>query len=159
MKEVGLVSTHPRKLAKNSENESKIAPNLLKRQFNVEDKNQVCCVGVTYLWSGTQWLYLAVFMDLFARKIVGRACVDSTNTDLICAALRIAFETRRRPKILILYSDQSCHYMSLQYRQMLWKYQIPQSISRRGNCWDNAVMERSFRRAYSSLKCITSKQL
>ena len=84
-------------------------------------------------------------MDLYARKIVGWACTDSPNTDLTCAALRMAFESRGRPKILMFHSDQGCHYTSLQYRQMLWKYQIPQSMSRRGNCWDNAVMERFFR--------------
>jgi putative transposase len=146
MKEAGLVSTQPRKHRyKIAENESKIAPNLLKRKFNVEGKNQAWCGDVTYVWSGTQWLYLAVVMDLYARKIVGWACSDSPNTDLTCAALRMAFESLGRPKLLLFHSDQGCHYTSLQYRQMLWKYQIPQSMSRRGNCWDNAVMERFFR--------------
>lgn len=81
-------------------------------------------------------------MDLYARKVVDWACADSPNTDLTCAALRMAFESRGRPKGLLFHSDQGCHYSSLQYRQMLWKYQINQSMSRRGNCWDNAVMER-----------------
>ncbi|MDN4504446.1 IS3 family transposase, partial [Alteromonadaceae bacterium BrNp21-10] len=146
MKEAGLVSTQARKHRyKIANDESKIAPNLLKRRFNVGGKNQVWCGDVTYVWSGTQWLYLAVVMDLYARRIVGWACSDSPNTDLTCAALRMAFESRGRPKNLIFHSDQGCHYSSLQYRQMLWKYQIVQSMSRRGNCWDNAVMERFFR--------------
>ena len=70
MREVGLVSTQPRKHRhKITGEESKIAPNLLKRKFNVESKNQVWCGYVTYVWSGTQWLYLAVVMDLYARKM------------------------------------------------------------------------------------------
>ncbi|MGS0734953.1 IS3 family transposase, partial [Shewanella sp. 125m-1] len=146
MRDAGLISSQPRKHRyKVANDESKIAPNLLKRQFNVEAINQVWCGDVTYVWSGTKWLYLAVIMDLYARKIVGWACSDSPNTDLTCAALRMAFEHRGRPKNLIFHSDQGCHYSSLQYRQMLWKYQITQSMSRRGNCWDNAVIERFFR--------------
>lgn len=146
MRDAGLSSSQPRKHRyKVANDESKIAPNLLKRQFNVEAINQVWCGDVTYVWSGTKWLYLAVVMDLYARKIVGWACSESPNTDLTCAALRMAFEQRGRPKNLIFHSDQGCHYSSLQYRQMLWKYQITQSMSRRGNCWDNAVIERFFR--------------
>jgi len=146
MREAGLVSTQPRKHRyKITGDESKMAPDLLKRKFNVEGKNQVWCGDVTYIWSGNQWLYLAVVMDLYARKIVGWACSTSPNTDLTCGALRMAFESRGRPKDIMFHSDQGCHYSSLQYRQMLWKYQITQSMSRRGNCWDNAVMERFFR--------------
>ena len=75
-------------------------------------------------------------MDLYARKIVGCACSENPITDLTYAALRMGFEQRERPKNLIFHSDQGCHYSSLQYRQMLWKYQITESMSRRGNCWD-----------------------
>ena len=130
---------------KNAEKESKIAPNLLKRQFNVEAKNSYWCGDVTYIWAGTQWMYLAVVMDLFKRKIVGWACSDSPDTNLTCAALRMAYESRGRPKNVIFHSDQGCHYTSLQFRQTLWVYRIKQSMSRRGNCWDNAPMERFFR--------------
>jgi putative transposase len=130
MREAGLVSTQPRKHRyKITGDESKIASNLLKRKFNVEDKNQVWCGDVTYIWSRTQWLYLAVVMDLYARKIVGWACSKSPNTDLTCAALRMAYESRGRPKNMMFNSDQGCHYSSLQYRQMLWKYQIIQSMA------------------------------
>lgn len=142
MRNVGLISSQPRKHRyKVANDESKIAPNLLKRQFNVEAINLVWCGDVTYVWS----LYLAVVMDLYARKIVGWACYDSPNTDLTCAALRMAFEQRGHPKNLIFNSDQGRHYSSLQYRQMLWKYQITQSMSQRGNYWDYAVIERFFR--------------
>ena len=149
---------HKYKIAKK---ESKIAPNLLKRQFNVETKNSYWCGDVTYIWAGTQWMYLAVVMDLFKRKIVGWACSDSPDTNLTCAALRMAYESRGRPKNVIFHSDQGCHYTSLQFRQTLWRYGIKQSMSRRGNCWDNAPMERFFRsfktewmpkQCYSSIK-------
>lgn len=146
MKEANIVSKQPRthryKVAKN---ESNIAPNLLQREFAVDKPNQVWCGDVTYIWSGKQWMYLAVVMDLFARKIVGWACSDSPDTNLTCAALRMAFESRGKPKDVMFHSDQGCHYTSLQYRQILWRYQIKQSMSRRGNCWDNAPMERFFR--------------
>jgi len=146
MKEANLVSKQPHKHRyKIAEDESKIAPNLLQREFTVDGPNQVWCGDVTYIWAGTQWLYLAVVMDLFKRRIVGWACSDSPDTDLTCAALRVGYESRGRPKNVMFHSDQGCHYTSIQYRQMLWHYRIKQSMSRRGNCWDNAVMERFFR--------------
>jgi len=84
-------------------------------------------------------------MDLFKRKIVGWACSDSPDSNLTCAALRMAYESRGRPKNVIFHSDQGCHYTSQQFSQTLWVYRIKQSMSRRGNCWDNAPMERFFR--------------
>ncbi len=172
MREADLVSTQPYKHKyKIAEDESKIAPNLLKREFTVDSPNRVWCGDVTYIWSGTQWLYLAVVMDLFSRKIVGWACSDSPDTNLTCAALRIAYESRGKPKNVMFHSDQGCHYTSLQYRQMLWSYQIKQSMSRRGNCWDNAPMERFFRsfktewmpksryKTYEEAKCDTLKYI
>ena len=100
---------------------------------------------MTYIWAGTQWLYLAVVLDLYARKIVGWACSDSPDTNLTCAALRVAYESRGRPEGVMFHSDQGCHYTSIQYREMLEGFELTQSMSRRGNCWDNAPMERFFR--------------
>lgn len=146
MKEAGIQSKQPYKSKhKATGGESKIAPNLLDREFDVDRPNQVWCGDVTYVWSGEQWLYLAVVMDLYARKIVGWACSDSPDSNLTCSALRMAFESRGRPKGVMFHSDQGCHYTSYQFRQSLWRYQITQSMSRRGNCWDNAAMERFFR--------------
>ena len=146
MKEADISSKQPHKHKyKIAEDESKIAPNLLQREFLVKEPNKVWCGDVTYIWAGTQWLYLAVVMDLFARKIIGWACSNSPDSELTCAALRMAFESRGRPKNVMYHSDQGCHYTSLKYRQTLWQYQITQSMSRRGNCWDNAPMERFFR--------------
>jgi len=146
MREANIISKQPHKHSyKIAEDESKIAPNLLKREFAAEAPNKVWCGDVTYIWAGTQWLYLAVIMDLYARKMIGWACSDSPDSDLTCTALRMAYESRGRPKGVMFHSDQGCHYTSLKYRQRLWRYQITQSMSRRGNCWDNAPMERFFR--------------
>ncbi len=147
MKEAGIASKQPHKKHhyKVAKDESKIAPNLLQRQFNVEAPNKFWCGDVTYIWAGTQWLYLAVVMDLYARKIIGWAYSDSPDSELTSKALRMAYESRGKSKGVMFHSDQGCHYTSLRYRQQLWQYQIKQSMSRRGNCWDNAPMERFFR--------------
>lgn len=146
MREANITSKQPNKHKYNiAEDESKIAPNLLQREFLVDQPNKVWCGDVTYIWAGTQWLYLAAVLDLHVRKIVGWACSDSPDSELTAAALRMAYESRGRPKGVMFHSDQGCHYTSKKYRQTLWQYQITQSMSRRGNCWDNAPMERFFR--------------
>jgi putative transposase len=146
MREANIVSTQLRKHKyKIADHESKIAPNLLNREFTVEAPNKVWSGDVTYIWAGTKWLYLAIVIDLYARKVVGWSCSDSPDSSLTCAALRMAFESRGRPTGVMFHSDQGCHYTSLQYRQLLWRYRMIQSMSRRGNCWDNAPTERFFR--------------
>ncbi len=84
-------------------------------------------------------------MDLFARKSVGWAMSHSPDTKLAAKALTMAFELRGRPKGVMFHSDQGSTYTSRNYRQLLWRCQIEQSMSRRGNCWDNSPMERFFR--------------
>lgn len=146
MREAHIVSTQWRKHTyKIADQESKVAANLLNREFTAEAPNKVWCGDVTYIWAGTQWLYLAIVIDLYARKIVGWACSDRPDSNLTCAALRMAFESRGRPSGVMFHSDQGCHYTSLPYRQLLWRYRMTQSMSRRGNCWDNAPTERFFR--------------
>jgi putative transposase len=146
MKSLGLVSkqqkAHRYAIAKA---ESVIAPNKLARAFTVDKPNHVWCGDVTYVWSGSCWLYLAVVLDLYKRRVVGWACADSPNSQLTAKALQMAYESRGRPRDVMFHSDQGCHYTSLHFRQQLWRYQIKQSMSRRGNCWDNSPMERFFR--------------
>ena len=120
-------------------------PNHLDRDFDVTAPNQVWCGDVTYIWAGKRWAYLAIVMDLFARKPIGWAISLSPDSQLTAKALSMAFESRGRPVGVMFHSDQGCHYTSREYRQYLWRYQIKQSMSRRGNCWDNAPMERFFR--------------
>ncbi|EPC0458920.1 IS3 family transposase [Escherichia coli] len=120
-------------------------PNYLERQFAVTEPNQVWCGDVTYIWTGKRWAYLAVVLDLFARKPVGWAMSFSPDSRLTMKALEMAWETRGKPGGVMFHSDQGSHYTSRQFRQLLWRYQIRQSMSRRGNCWDNSPMERFFR--------------
>lgn len=146
MKQEGLVSrqlpTH--KYAK-GEREHLSIPNVLNRNFNPTAPNQSWCGDVTYVWTGNKWAYLAVVLDLYARKVIGWVVSNTPDSELTKKALRMAFESRGKPKNLLFHSDQGCHYTSKTFRQLLWRYGIRQSLSRRGNCWDNAPMERFFR--------------
>lgn len=146
MKEQQLFSCQqPKHAYKKATQEHVCIPNHLDREFSVSRPNEAWCGDVTYLWTGNRWAYLAVVLDLYARKPVGWALSYSPNTALTAKALTMAFEFRGKPKNLLYHSDQGCHYTSRAYRQLLWRYQIKQSFSRRGNCWDNSPMERFFR--------------
>jgi len=147
MKEAGIASKQPNKQHryKVADKVSTIADNVLHRQFDVTAPNQVWCGDVTYVWCGTGWLYLALVIDLYARRIIGWACSDSPDSVLTKKALQMAFEARGRPKGVLYHSDQGCHYTSREFQKMLKRYGIKPSMSRRGNCWDNVVMERTFR--------------
>ena len=146
MKEAGLQSKQPgAHRYKIADKASSIAENHLNREFTVEKNNQVWCGDVTYIWVGTEWLYLALVIDLYARRIIGWACSRSPDTVLTSRALMIAYAVRGEPKNVMFHSDQGCHYTSKAFQQQLAKYEIKQSMSRRGNCWDNAPMERCFR--------------
>lgn len=135
----------PKHRYKKSGAEHVAVPNVIDRNFNPTRPNEIWCGDVTYIWTGSSWAYLAVVIDLFARKPVGWAISRSPNTALTSKALQMAYESRGKPKGITFHSDQGCHYTSLSYRRLLWRYQIKQSMSRRGNCWDNSPMERFFR--------------
>ena len=146
MSELSLVSTQlPKRRYRKANQAHTDIPNVLDRQFSPKQPNQVWCGDVTYIWSGNRWAYLAVVLDLYARKPVGWAISTSPDSNLTAKALAVAFESRGRPQGLLFHSDQGSHYTSLKFKQYLWRYQIKQSMSRRGNCWDNAPMERFFR--------------
>ncbi len=146
MKTLNLTSRQlPAHKYKKTGNERIDIPNILNREFSVSMPNKAWCGDVTYIWVGNRWAYLAVVMDLFSRKVIGWAISFSPDTRLTGKALSMAYELRGRPKGVMFHSDQGCHYTSKKYRQLLWRFQITQSMSRRGNCWDNAPMERFFR--------------
>lgn len=146
MKELDLVSCQmPQHSYKKATKEHIEIPNILARQFDVVEPNKYWCGDVTYVWIGNRWAYLAVVIDLFSRKPIGWAISLSPDTQLTMKALSMAFESRGKPEGVIFHSDQGCHYTSKKFRQLLWRYRIKQSMSRRGNCWDNAPMERFFR--------------
>ncbi|MBF4232746.1 IS3 family transposase, partial [Vibrio anguillarum] len=146
MLKLGLVSCQQPKHAYRKATQEHVAiPNTLNRQFAVTQPDQVWCGDVTYVWVGSRLSYLAVVLDLFSRKPVGWALSLSPDSELTCKALKMAFELRAQPENVMYHSDQGSHYTSLKFRQLLWRLQIEQSMSRRGNCWDNAPMERFFR--------------
>lgn len=121
------------------------AANVLDRDFTAEAPNRKWVTDLTYLPTAAGWVYLAVVLDLFSRKVVGWSLGHSLATQLVSDALRAAIE-RRRPdgKQLLHHSDRGCQYTSDAYQQTLRTMGIECSMSRTGNCWDNAVMERFF---------------
>ncbi|RON42537.1 transposase [Pseudomonas brassicacearum] len=146
MRELELVSKQPGSHAyKQATVERPDIPNILNREFDVPAPNQVWCGDITYIWAQGKWHYLAVVLDLYARRIVGWALSNKPDTDLVIKALDMAYEQRGRPQGLWFHSDQGAQYGSRQFRQQLWRYRMRQSMSRRGNCWDKAPMERVFR--------------
>lgn len=121
------------------------APNTLDRDFTAEAPNRKWVTDITYLHTATGWVYLAVVMDLFSRKVVGWAIDTSLATELVSHALRQAIETRRPDgKQLLHHSDRGSQYTSDAYRQTLRTLGIECSMSRSGSCYDNAAMERFF---------------
>lgn len=146
MKQLDLHSTQQRKHKYRKATQVHLAiDNTLDRQFDVKTPNQVWCGDVTYVWTGKHWSYLAVVLELYARKPIGWALSTSPNSTLTAKALHRAYESRGQPQGVLFHSDQGSHYTSTHFRQHLWRYRMKQSMSRRGNCWDNAPMERFFR--------------
>jgi len=146
MRDMGLVCKQPGPHSyKLATAERPDIPNKLNREFKVNSANQVWCGDITYIWTGKKWSYLAVIIDLFARRVVGWAMSDKPDTDLVIKALDRAYEQRGKPSGLMFHSDQGSQYNARRFQQRLWRYRIEQSMSRRGNCWDNAPMERLFR--------------
>lgn len=146
MKEAGLVSKQPgahRYQVARSERPD--IPNLLAREFDVQQPNQVWCGDITYVWAGGRWHYLAAVLDLHTPRVVGWSMSDRPDADLAVKALDMAYQQRGSPSGVLFHSDQGSQYGSRVFRQRLWRYRMTQSMSRRGNCWDNAPMERLFR--------------
>lgn len=121
-----------------------IAPNRLGRQFTVAHPNQVWVADITAIWTLAGWLYLAAVMDLHDRQIVGWAMAGHMRASLAHEALNMAIGRRRPQPGLMHHSDRGVQYAAQSYRQLLSAHGFVASMSRKGNCWDNAVMERFF---------------
>lgn len=125
--------------------EHKTCKNRLRRQFSAKQPNRYWVGDITYLWTGEGWLYLATVLDLYSRMIVGWSISDKPDTHLAIDALKEALANRPYRKWrLMFHSDQGCQYTSNEMRQFLRDKSILQSMSRRGQCWDNAAMESFF---------------
>jgi putative transposase len=120
------------------------AANLLEQDFTADGPNQKWVTDITYLATACGWVYLAVVMDLFSRKVVGWSIGASLASDLVSDALRRAIESRRPSPGLLHHSDRGCQYTSDAYQRTLRTLGIVCSMSRTGNCYDNAAMERFF---------------
>ncbi|QPG61924.1 IS3 family transposase [Pseudomonas sp. BIGb0427] len=146
MSEMKLISKQPGSHAyKKATVERPDIPNVLDREFSVSAPNEVWCGDITYVWAQGRWHYVAAVIDLFARRVVGWAFSSRPDADLVIKALDMAYEQRGRPQGVLFHSDQGSQYGSRSFRQRLWRYRFKQSMSRRGNCHDNAPMERLFR--------------
>ncbi len=121
-----------------------VASNQLERCFKVEAPNLVWVSDITYLAVGPKWHYLSVFLDLFSRKVVGWDLRDSLEAEGVLTAFRQAIRTRRPAAGLMVHSDQGVQYTSNDFREIIAKQELVQSMSRKGNCWDNAVAESFF---------------
>lgn len=133
------------KVTTNSKHKYPVAPNLLDRQFAVEAPNKVWTADISYVWTLEGWLYLAVVLDLHSRQVVGWATDKHMKTELVINALSMAYWRRRPPEGLMHHSDQGSQYACGQYQNCLITYKMIPSMSRKGNCWDNAPTERFFR--------------
>jgi transposase InsO family protein len=121
-----------------------IAPNVLARRFEAAAPNTVWVTDMTYLWTLEGWLYLVVILDLFSRRVVGWAMCDRMTRQLTLDALTMALTHRQPARGLIHHSDRGSQYASHDYRRVLAAHGIVCSMSRRGDCWDNAVAESFF---------------
>lgn len=136
-----------------SKHDLPVADNLLDRQFDVDLPNQVWVSDITYIPTCEGWLYLATILDLYSRKIVGWSMDSSMSRQLVLDALDTAVRSRKPANGLIHHSDRGSQYASGDYRKALDQHGIICSMSRKGDCWDNAVMESFYRSLKTELVC------
>ena len=134
------------KVTTDSRHDLPIAPNLLDRQFDVAEPDKVWAGDITYIATDEGWLFLAVVIDLFSRQVVGWSLRDDMTRDIVIDALRMAWFKRHPGKQagLIFHSDRGSQYASHDFRTVLGEYGVTSSMSRKGNCWDNACSETLF---------------
>lgn len=146
MREAGLVGTPRRRFRVTTTSDARqpVAPNHLARQFAVATPNRVWAADITYCWTREGWLYLAVILDLASRRVVGWAASRRLERELILTALRRALALRQPGRGLLHHSDRGSQYASTDYQVLLAERGIVCSMSRRGDCWDNAVVESFF---------------
>jgi putative transposase len=129
------------------------APNLLDQQFHAPRPNRIWVTDVTFIATRQGWLFLAVMIDLFSRKVVGWSMSNRNNRELARNCLLMSVERRGPPAGLIHHSDQGVAYTSAEWRELMKQHGMTMSMSRRGNCWDNAVAESFFGQLKNELIC------
>ena len=146
MKRQSLVAKAARKfkVTTDSDHNLPVAANLLDREFTANAPNQKWVGDITYLMTSEGWLYLAVVIDLYSRAVVGWSMDSRMTADLVCDALKMALFRRGFPQGVLTHSDRGSQYCSHAYRNLVDKHKLKLSMSRRGNCWDNACAESFF---------------
>ena len=129
------------KATTNSNHTLPVAPNLLEQNFEADVPDQKWVSDITYIWTEEGWLYLAVVLELFSRRVVGWAMAERMTAVLVCDALKMALWRRKLPKGVIVHSDRGSQYCSAAHRKLLDKHQLICSMSKKGDCYDNAAME------------------
>ena len=147
MRELGLKAKASKryKVTTDSRHSFPVAANLLDRKFDVDKPDTVWTTDITYVWTFEGWLYLAVVLDLYSRQIVGWAMGKRIKKQLALDALSMAYWRRKPPSGLLHHSDRGSQYACHDYQKRLNQYGMVASMSRKGNCWDNAPTERVFR--------------
>jgi transposase InsO family protein len=146
MKRQDLVAKAARKFKCTTDSKHKmpVAPNLLAQDFNATAPNQKWAGDITYVATSEGWLYLAVIIDLYSRQVIGWSMDTRMTASLVCDALSMALFRRGFPEQVITHSDRGSQYCSKDYRDLISTYNLKQSMSRKGNCWDNACVESFF---------------
>lgn len=129
------------KATTNSKHTLPVAPNLLEQNFQASVPNQKWVSDLTYIWTDEGWLYLAVVLDLYSRMVVGWAMSERMTARLVCNALEMALWRRKRPQGVIVHSDRGIQYCCQEYQSLLAEHKLICSMSKRGDCYDNAAME------------------
>lgn len=142
---ISVVRTRKHKVTTDSRHKFNIAPNLLNRDFAADRPNQKWVVDISYVWTREGWLYLAVVLELYSRRVIGWAVSNRMKRDLAIRALNMAIALRRPPKGCIHHSDRGSQYCSHDYQKLLRLHGFKVSMSGKGNCYDNAAMETFFK--------------
>jgi putative transposase len=129
------------KATTNSKHSLPVAPNLLEQDFMADRPDQKWVSDITYIWTDEGWLYLAVVLDLYSRRVIGWAIAERMTATLVCDALIMALWHRKIPTGVIVHSDRGSQYCSAAYQKLFRKYQLICSMSKKGDCYDNAAME------------------
>ena len=146
LRDMGLVGLPARRVrhTTDSTHGRPVAPNVLERHFEADHPNQRWTTDITFIWTWEGWLYLAVVLDLYARRVVGWAVQPHLQTELALEALQLALGRRVPAPGLVHHSDRGCQYAAEAYQRVLREHGIVCSMSRTGDCWDNAVTESFF---------------
>jgi putative transposase len=146
LRRLGLKAIHKHKFKNttDSDHDKPVAPNLLQQNFGMTRLDEAWVGDITYIRVGQKWLYLAVVIDLYSRKVIGWSMDKRMKADLVCGALKMALHNRSYPKGVIMHTDRGSQYCSKRYQRLIKNHSLLCSMSGKGNCYDNAVCESFF---------------